>query len=283
MKTSATLRPWSEWAAAPPATMRMKVSGRNGVGGGAAQAFAGVLALDAAFGQRQAAGSHAAVFTAGALAADVTGFHGDGPVEHRIDAQLLRPFEHFLGRGIDGWLSPDPGVRVFSASTCAARSRRVSARSLARRARSSSISASILAAAAAFSLGFFFRLGFGFRFGLGFGFGFRLGLGGIGFRLGFALRPRLWPWLPLRLGFGSGFSGCVHLGRFGYRFRLWRLALGASVGRRRGWRGCRLGRRFLGGAGAFFAAGAAFFLFRDRQIRRGANAARSMLTSSSVF
>jgi hypothetical protein len=71
--------------------MRMKVTGRDGVGGGAAKAFAGVFAFDAALGQGQAAGAHGAVFTADALDADGAGFHLGGTVEDRFDAQLLGP------------------------------------------------------------------------------------------------------------------------------------------------------------------------------------------------
>ena len=44
-----------------------KVTGGNGVGRGTAKAFAVIFAFDAAFGQRQAAGAHGAVFTADAL------------------------------------------------------------------------------------------------------------------------------------------------------------------------------------------------------------------------
>ena len=52
-----------------------KVAGGNGVGGGAAQAFACIFTFNPALGKRQAAGPHGAVFTADALDADVTGFH----------------------------------------------------------------------------------------------------------------------------------------------------------------------------------------------------------------
>jgi hypothetical protein len=64
-----------------------KVAGRDGVGGRTAQPFAGILTFDAAFGQRQAAGPHAAIFTAGTLRADIALLHVFRPIEHRIDAQ----------------------------------------------------------------------------------------------------------------------------------------------------------------------------------------------------
>jgi hypothetical protein len=52
-----------------------EVTGRDGVGRGAAKALAGVFAFDAAFGQGQAAGAHGAVFTAGALDTDIALLH----------------------------------------------------------------------------------------------------------------------------------------------------------------------------------------------------------------
>jgi hypothetical protein len=79
-----------------------EVTGRDGVGRGAAKALAGVFAFDAALGQGQAAGAHGAVFTADALDADGAGFHLGGTVEDRIDAQLLGPGDHFLGSNVDG-------------------------------------------------------------------------------------------------------------------------------------------------------------------------------------
>jgi hypothetical protein len=85
-KTSATQRPWSEWAAAPPAIMRMKLRAAMVLAVAPHRPFAGVFAFDAALGQGQAAGAHGAVFTADALDADGAGFHLGGPVEHRIDA-----------------------------------------------------------------------------------------------------------------------------------------------------------------------------------------------------
>ena len=79
-----------------------EVTGRNGVGRGAAQALAGVFAFDAALGQGQAAGTHGAVFTADALHADGAGFHLDSTVKDRIDTQLLGTGDHFLGANVDG-------------------------------------------------------------------------------------------------------------------------------------------------------------------------------------
>ena len=63
-----------------------EVARRYGIGGCATQPFAGILAPDAALGQRQPAGPHAAVFAANPLYADIAGFHADGQVEYRIDA-----------------------------------------------------------------------------------------------------------------------------------------------------------------------------------------------------
>jgi len=73
----------------------------DGVGGGTAQSLALVFAFDAAFGQRQPAGTHGAVLAAGPLHADVAGLHGHRAVEDRIDAQLLRPLDHLLGGDIN--------------------------------------------------------------------------------------------------------------------------------------------------------------------------------------
>jgi hypothetical protein len=74
-----------------------EVTGRNGVGRGAAKALAGVFAFDAALGQGQAAGAHGAVFTADALDADGAGFHLDGTVEDRFNFQFVGQVDHFLG------------------------------------------------------------------------------------------------------------------------------------------------------------------------------------------
>ena len=71
------------------------------IAGGAAETLAGVLALDPALGQGQAAGAHGAVLTADTLDADVTGLHLDGAVEDRVDAQVLGALDHLLGTGID--------------------------------------------------------------------------------------------------------------------------------------------------------------------------------------
>jgi hypothetical protein len=95
--------------------MRAKFRGGDGVGRGAAEAFASILALDAAFGQGHAAGSHGAVFTADTLKTDGAGFHLLRPVEHRIDAQLLSAFDHFLGSRIDGCSN---GIGQFGSFFC---------------------------------------------------------------------------------------------------------------------------------------------------------------------
>jgi hypothetical protein len=87
-----------------------EITRRNGVGCGAAQALAGVFALDAAFGQRQAAGAHGAVLTANTLDADGAGFHLLGTVEDRVYAQLLGSHYHLLGGRIDG---RGNGIRQF--------------------------------------------------------------------------------------------------------------------------------------------------------------------------
>jgi len=77
-----------------------EVTGGNGVGGGPAQALAGVLALDPALGQRYAAGSHGTVLTANALHADVAGFHLYGSVKNRFNIQCLSTRQHLLGADI---------------------------------------------------------------------------------------------------------------------------------------------------------------------------------------
>ena len=81
-----------------------EIARRNGVGGRAAQAFPFVFSLYAALGQRQAAGSHAAVFTANALGSDIAGLHVDRPIKYRFNTFLLGNPDHFLGCEIDGGL-----------------------------------------------------------------------------------------------------------------------------------------------------------------------------------
>jgi hypothetical protein len=73
-----------------------KITGRNGVGGGTAESLALIFTFDSGFRKRQTAGAHGAVFTAGALDPDVTGFHGDGPIKDGFDTQLLSTQNHLL-------------------------------------------------------------------------------------------------------------------------------------------------------------------------------------------
>ena len=79
-----------------------KVARSNGVGRRTAQSLAIVLAFDAAFGQRQAAGAHGAIFTAGPLDSDVAGFHFRSPIENGLHSQFLGPPDHLLGGDING-------------------------------------------------------------------------------------------------------------------------------------------------------------------------------------
>jgi hypothetical protein len=72
------------------------------VGGGPANALAVVLALGARLGERQAAGSHAAVLAAGALVADIAGLKAYRPVESRFDPEVMCPLDHLLGGRVDG-------------------------------------------------------------------------------------------------------------------------------------------------------------------------------------
>jgi hypothetical protein len=67
--------------AAPPAIIRIKLRAAMVLAVAPHRPFRVVLALDSGFRKREAARPHGAVFTAGALYADIAGFHVFSPVK----------------------------------------------------------------------------------------------------------------------------------------------------------------------------------------------------------
>jgi hypothetical protein len=93
-----------------------EVTGRNGVGRGAAQALAGVFAFDAALGQGQAAGAHGAVFTADALIPMAQGFIWTARSKTVSMPSFWARADHFLGAGSMDEATGSASLGAFAAA-----------------------------------------------------------------------------------------------------------------------------------------------------------------------